>query len=86
MFPSRDSAQDNWQRVLWDAAFKRGSESLVAVLEDLHKPVMRMVPDGEVETCDSCSQIATMECVEYVHLIEYPCPTIVAIHKARSGD
>ena len=39
MFPSRDSAQDNWQRVLWDAAFKRGSESLIAVLEDLHKPV-----------------------------------------------
>ncbi len=48
--------------------------------------MMRMVPDGEVETCESCSQVATMECVEYVHLIEYPCPTIVAIHKARSGD
>lgn len=53
---------------------------------DLHKPVMRMVPDGEVETCGSCSQVATMECVEYVHLVEFPCPTVTLIYKESKVD
>lgn len=58
------------------------SDALIQKILELHSPKMRMIPDGEVETCDSCSQIATMECIEYVHLIEYPCPTVTLIFKA----
>lgn len=57
------------------------SDLIIQKILELHKPQTRTIPNGEVETCSSCSQIATMECVEYVHLIEFPCPTVALIYK-----
>lgn len=61
------------------------SDTVDALLR-LHKPAIRKVAGGEVETCESCSQMATMECSEYVHLIEYPCPTVLEIHKTFNSS
>ena len=48
-------------------------------IRELHPPLERLTSTGTGTYCRSCSHLVTVNCPEYVHLIEYPCPTIKAL-------
>jgi hypothetical protein len=64
--------------------FVEAVESIKRVRE-LHPPLERLTSTGTGIYCRSCSHLATVNCPEYVHLIEYPCPTIKALDGKTNG-
>lgn len=51
-------------------------KSLVKKVGKYHRPIERVTPNGIDTYCDGCSNLVTMDCPEYVHLIKYPCRTV----------
>ena len=65
-YPTIDSCNDDWQRLLYTTAYSNGFEKAKEAILELHKEVSGPYDDTMCEHCF----------VDEYRYYEYPCPTV----------
>lgn len=79
-YPTIDSCNDDWQRLLYTTAYSNGFEKAREAIFDLHKPVNGPYDDVACEWCTALvHSVAEWAGITEPVYIEYPCATVVLL-------